>query len=83
MPQLIHRIPSGARVRVRQKIERRGRSWETVVEGVVVAHELEPTGSWFAHGKNDRLWLPRLRLRKDDGELTTLNLDRYSVVEVL
>ena len=28
------------------------------------------------------LWLDRLTLRKPDGELITLNLDEYSVVEI-
>jgi len=34
-----------------------------------------PTGSWFARGKDDRLWLKRLRLRKADGETTVLVVD--------
>ena len=38
--------------------------------------------SWFAHSKNDRLWLDRLVIKKDDGEITTLNLDEFSRVEI-
>jgi hypothetical protein len=52
------------------------------VSGIVVSFSQKPTGSWYAHGKDDRLWLDRLTLRKPDGELITLNLDDYSVVEV-
>ncbi|MBI5763401.1 MAG: hypothetical protein HZA51_07745 [Planctomycetes bacterium] len=40
----------------------------------------QPTGSWFAHGKNDRLWLNRLRLLKDDGEVVELILSHDTVV---
>ena len=29
----------------------------------------------------DQLWLDRLELRRDDGELVILNLDQYSVIE--
>ena len=39
------------------------------------------TGSWFAHAKDDQLWLDRLELRLDDGEITILNLDQYTVIE--
>ena len=38
---------------------------------------------WFAHAKDDRYWLDRLELRLDDGEIAILNLDQYSVVEIL
>lgn len=75
------------RVRVAQSIQG-GEStklarWNTQVEGTIVSCEAEPTASWFAHGKNDQVWLLRLRLRKVDGELTTLNLDDRSVVTIL
>jgi hypothetical protein len=53
------------------------------VVGTVVEYEQKQTGSWYAHSKNDKLWLDRLLIKKDDGELTTLNLDDYSHVEVL
>jgi len=29
------------------------------------------------------LWMDRLELRKDDGEIALINLDRYSHVDVL
>lgn len=71
----------GQRVRVTQQIQHK--KWTISVEGVVEAHEQRKTGSWFAHSKDDRLWLDRLILRKDDGEIVTCNLDKYSHVEVL
>ena len=51
------------------------------VVGTVVSYQQKPTGSWYAHSRNDKLWLDRLTLRKDDGEITTLNLDEYSAIE--
>lgn len=71
------------RVRVLQTIRMREGDWQTGVEGEIVSVESKPTGSWFAHGKDDKLWLTRLRIRKDDGELVDLILDRDSVVTVL
>jgi hypothetical protein len=75
-------ITPGAHVKVTQQIAARDYSWASEVRGQVVSFQQKPTGSWFAHAKNDKLWLDRLVLRKSDGELTTLNLDDYSHVEV-
>ena len=69
----------GDRVTVTQQVQHKG--WTTSVTGTVQAAEQRKTGSWFAHAKDDRLWLDRLVLQKDDGEIVVCNLDRYSRVE--
>jgi hypothetical protein len=74
--------PVGARVRVTQQVPRLTGVMTTVVEGTVLRFGQQKTGSWFAHAKDDKLWLDRLELRKDDGEVAVLNLDQYSRVEV-
>lgn len=71
----------GTRVRVTQQMPQRDCSWTNTVEGVVIRYQQAKTGAWFAHAKDDQLWLDRLELRLDDGELVILNLDRYTVVE--
>lgn len=71
------------RVRVQQTVHTREGDWQTGVEGEIVSVGSKPTGSWFVHGKGDKLWLTRLRIRKEDGELVDLVLDRDSVVTVL
>jgi hypothetical protein len=73
----------GVRVKVTQQIPARDYNWTTDVTGTVVGFEQKQTGSWFAHSKNDKLWLDRLLVRKPDGELTTLNLDEFSQIEIL
>jgi len=73
----------GTRVRVTQQVPQVEGVWTTTIEGVVVRYRQAKTGSWFAHSHHDRLWLDRLELRKDDGELVTLNLDQYSFIEHL
>ena len=75
-------LKPGARVKVTQQIAARDYTWTSEVRGTVVDYEQKQTGSWFAHSKDDRLWLDRLSIRKDDGELTTLNLDDYSHIEI-
>ena len=78
-----NQLRAGKRVKVTQQIAGRYYAWPTEVEGTVVSYEQRPTGSWYAHSKNDRLWLDRLTLRKADGELTTLNLDEFSHIDLL
>jgi hypothetical protein len=73
----------GVRVKVTQQIAARNYTISSDVIGTVVSFEQAPTGSWFAHAKNDRLWLDRLTIRKDDGELTTLNFDAATHFEIL
>ena len=79
----IHAPTSGCRVRVTQQTPLRDRTWTEAVEGEVVRFRQAQTGSWFAHSRDDRLWLDRLELRCDDGELVVLNLDQFSVIEFL
>lgn len=75
--------PPGTRVRVLQQMPQAKQTWSQSTEGVITRYRQAKTGSWFAHSKDDRLWLDRLELRLDDGEITVLNLDRYSVIEVV
>jgi hypothetical protein len=71
----------GTKVRVTQQVQHKG--WTTTITGIVQKHEQRKTGSWFAHAKDDKLWLDRLIVRKDDGEIVMINLDGYTRVEVI
>jgi hypothetical protein len=75
-------LTAGARVTVTQQIAARHYALASDVRGTVVEYRQRTTGSWYAHSKGDKLWLDRLTLRKDDGELTTLNLDEYSHIQI-
>src|SRR6188472_1572892 len=79
---LREQLRPGAKVKVTQQIAARDYALTSDVIGTVLRFEQKQTGSWYAHSKNDKLWLDRLTLRKDDGELITLNLDDYSRIEV-
>ena len=76
-------IQPGQRVRIHQRIERREGDWEKAIEGVVVEVASQKTGSWYATGLEDKLWLNRIRIRKDDGELTLLVVEPATRVEIL
>ncbi|MEK6701980.1 MAG: hypothetical protein AABZ53_06940 [Planctomycetota bacterium] len=77
----------GQRVRVSQQVPHLGNGDPTFattpIEGIVVGAKQSKTGSWYAHSKDHKLWLDRLELKKDDGELVVCNLDQYSSVEVV
>ena len=73
----------GQRVRIIQEIDRREGAWRSEVVGTIRSIGQEKTGSWYAHGKDGRLWLLRIHLEKDDGELTTLSADPLTKVELL
>lgn len=81
-PVVAAQLKPGVRIKVTQQIAARDYSWSADVTGTVVQFEQKKTGSWFAHSKNDKLWLDRLVIKKDDGEITTLNLDDYSHLEI-
>ncbi len=68
-------FPVGTPVCITTKTWRRDRATEARTCGTVEAWEELPTGSWYAHGKDDRLWLRRLKLRKVDGEISLLVVD--------
>ena len=76
------KLVPGARVKVIQQIAARNHTWTTEVRGTIVDYAQKETGSWYAHSRDDKLWLDRLVIKKSDGEITTLILDDYSHVEV-
>lgn len=76
-------VRPGMRIKVSQTIDRRAGSWTTEVVGTVLSVEPQPTGAWFAHGKNDKYWLVRIQLQKDDGEISLLILDQHTQITVL
>ena len=75
---------SGTRVRVTHQIANaHDEPWQNTIEGEVVRFRQSKTGSWFTHSKDDRLWLDRLEVRRDNGELVILNLDQFTQVQQL
>ena len=72
----------GVRVKVTQQIAARDYALTSEIRGTILDFEQKTTGSWFAHSKDDKLWLDRLLIKKDDGELTTLNLDAFTRIQI-
>ena len=83
MKQSVETFAPGMTVRITQQIPHGKQAWTTEITGSVVAFGQAKTGSWYAHSRDDKLWLDRLTIRKDDGEIVVISLDRYSRVDVL
>ncbi|MGE3182861.1 MAG: hypothetical protein AB7N71_14615 [Phycisphaerae bacterium] len=77
------KLAPGQRIRVRQTIDRREGDWHSEVSGTVIEATRKKTGSWYAHGTDNKFWIYRIQLRKDDGEITTLTLDQWTEIELL
>jgi len=71
----------GSRVRITQQIPFHKHPTAATLEGVILRMGQQKTGSWFAHARDNKLWLDRIELRKDDGEIVVVNLDQFTVVE--
>ena len=80
---MVEQLSSGDRVQIVQRIDRREGDWTAEVIGVVEAVLDAPTGSWYAHGKKDKYWLKRIRLREDNGEMTVISLEEDSRIVLL
>ena len=82
MNDVVQKFEPGQRVKVTQQIPQRdGDCWVNETVGTVERFEQKKTGSWYAHAKDDKLWLDRLTLTLDDGEVVVFNLDGYTKVE--
>jgi hypothetical protein len=77
------RYEPGQRVRITQQIPRQTGSLLTTIEGTIVSSGRQKTGSWYAHSPDHKLWLERLEIRKDDGEIVLVNVDRNTSVDLV
>jgi hypothetical protein len=74
---------AGTRVRVAQFVRVGSKEWTTYVTGTVEGSSLRPIGGMEMGSKAFFSYQPTLRLRLDDGEITTLALDERTAIETL
>ncbi len=83
MADSVRPLIPGQKVSVTQQIHHGDGVWSYCLCGRVIKHEQRKTGSWYAHAKDRKLWLDRLTLRKDDGEIVVCILDPSTQVVIL
>ncbi|WZO96212.1 hypothetical protein EP7_003198 [Isosphaeraceae bacterium EP7] len=77
------RYEPGTRLRVQHSVRVGHLLWKTWVEGTVEREGLRPVGGMEMGGKSLYCHQPTLRLRRDDGEITSVALDDDTLVEVV
>ena len=79
--RVFEQLQAGDRIRLRHEVKVGFRSWETSIEGVVVQAERRRHGLHYRRNFDDKAFSDLLVLKLPDGELTTVTLDEFSVLE--
>ena len=73
-------LEPGDRVQLRHEVKVGFRSWETVTVGAVVEAQRRRHGLHHRRNFDDKAFSDVIVLRREDGELTTVTLDEFSVL---
>jgi hypothetical protein len=76
-------LQAGERVAVNHEVKVGFRTWRTTTEGTFVSKERRRHGLHDARNFDDKVYSDAIVLRRDDGELTTVTLDEFTVVRKL
>ncbi len=81
--QMYRSLTSGDRIEVVHVVTIGPRTWTTKTEGTVVGTERKRHGLHFRRNFDDKVYSDTIRLRRDDGELTTVALDEFTTLRKL
>jgi ribosomal protein L34 len=79
--RVFEQLHPGDMVRLRHEIKVGFRSWQATTEGKVVHVERRRHGLHYQRNFDDKAFSDVLVLQRPDGELTTVTLDEFSVLE--
>ncbi|MCO6457063.1 MAG: hypothetical protein J5I93_17345 [Pirellulaceae bacterium] len=68
----------GDRLEIKHEVKVGFRRWNTVTVGTVVQTERRRHSLHFRRNLDDKVFSDVIRLRRDDGELTTITLDEFT-----
>jgi hypothetical protein len=80
---LFESIQAGDRVELEHEVKVGFRRWTTKTVGMVVAKDRQRHGLHYQRNFDDKVFSDILVLRGEDGELTTITLDEFSVLRRL
>ncbi len=80
---LLAGLQPGDRVEIEHEVKVGFRGWRTTTRGVVVSIDRRRHGLHTDRNFDDKVYSDVIVLRRDDGELTTVTLDEFSVVRKL
>ena len=76
-------LQPGDEVELRHQVKVGFRSWETVTKGKVVKLDRRRHGLHHRRNPDDKVFSDIIVLQRQDGELTTVTLDEFSVLKKL
>ena len=76
-------LQAGDRVELQHEVKVGFRSWTTTTTGTVVATERRRHSLHHDRNFDDKVFSDLIVLKRDDGELTTVTLDEFSVLKKL
>ena len=77
------RLKKGDRVEIEHEVRVGLRTWRTTTRGQVVRAERRRHGLHNQRNPDDKVFSDVIVLARDDGELTTVTLDEFSVLRLL
>ncbi len=81
--QVYETLQPGDRVELRHEVKVGFRRWQTTTVGTVVRAERRRHGLHFRRNRDDKVFSDTIVLQREDGELTTVTLDEFSVLKKL
>ncbi len=81
--ELFAQLRPGDRVEVQHEIKVGMKTWTTTTVGTVVKSERRRHGLHFRRSVDDKVYSDMLILKSDDGALTTITMDEFTVLKKL
>ena len=78
--KLVPDLKEGDKLEVVHQVKVGQRSWTTTTQGTVLSTERRRHGLHNARSTDDKVWSDIILLRRDDGELTTVTMDDFTVL---
>ena len=78
--ELFTQLQAGDKVEVRHLVQVGLRQWTATTVGTVVRCERRRHGLHFRRHLDDKVFSDLIILRRDDGELTTVTMDEFTVL---
>jgi len=81
--QVFESLSPGDRVQLTHEVKVGFREWQTITEGTVIECQRCRHGLHYQRNFDDHAFSDMIVMRRDDGELTTVTLDEFSVLKKL
>ena len=80
---LFAELRPGDRIELEHEVKVGGRRWQTTTAGEVVSTERRRHSLHHDRNFDDKVWSDVILLKREDGELTTVTMDEFSVLRRL